>query len=46
MNTKHLKQHRVAVVTGGARGIGLAIGRWFLNNGYRVALLDLSLIHI
>ncbi|MDB5929741.1 MAG: short-chain dehydrogenase/reductase [Polaromonas sp.] len=30
----------VAVVTGGARGIGLAIGQWFLANGYRVALLD------
>ena len=30
----------VAVVTGGARGIGLAIGQWFLTNGYRVALLD------
>ena len=42
MNTKHLKQHRVAVVTGGARGIGLAIGQWFLNNGYRVALLDID----
>ena len=30
----------VAVVTGGARGIGLAIGQWFLANGHRVALLD------
>jgi meso-butanediol dehydrogenase / (S,S)-butanediol dehydrogenase / diacetyl reductase len=30
----------VAVVTGGARGIGLAIGDWFLRHGYRVALLD------
>lgn len=30
----------VAVVTGGARGIGRAIGQWFLNHGYRVALLD------
>jgi meso-butanediol dehydrogenase / (S,S)-butanediol dehydrogenase / diacetyl reductase len=30
----------VAVITGGARGIGLAIGRWFFNNGYRIALLD------
>lgn len=29
-----------AVVTGGARGIGLAIGQWFLHHGYRVALLD------
>ena len=32
----------VAVVTGGARGIGLAIGEWFLNAGYRVALLDID----
>jgi meso-butanediol dehydrogenase/(S,S)-butanediol dehydrogenase/diacetyl reductase len=31
---------RVAVVTGGARGIGLAIGQWFLAHGYQVALLD------
>ncbi|MFT3720322.1 SDR family NAD(P)-dependent oxidoreductase [Pseudorhodoferax sp.] len=30
----------VAVVTGGAQGIGLAIGQWFLRNNYRVALLD------
>jgi len=30
----------VAVVTGGARGIGRAIGEWFLRHGYRVALLD------
>ena len=32
----------VAVVTGGARGIGLAIGQWFLANGHRVALLDID----
>ena len=31
---------RVAVVTGGARGIGLAIGQWFLAHDYHVALLD------
>jgi len=42
MNTKHLTQARVAVVTGGARGIGLAIGQWFLNHGYQVALLDID----
>ena len=30
----------VAVVTGGARGIGLAVGQWFLANGYRIALID------
>jgi NAD(P)-dependent dehydrogenase (short-subunit alcohol dehydrogenase family) len=33
---------RVAVVTGGARGIGLAIGQWFLDKGWRVALLDVD----
>lgn len=32
----------VAVVTGGARGIGLGIGRWFLAHGYRIALLDID----
>ncbi|MGC1175198.1 SDR family NAD(P)-dependent oxidoreductase [Polaromonas sp.] len=32
----------VAVVTGGARGIGLAMGRWFLENGYRVVLVDID----
>jgi NAD(P)-dependent dehydrogenase (short-subunit alcohol dehydrogenase family) len=32
----------VALVTGGARGIGLAVGQWFLARGYRVALLDID----
>ncbi len=32
----------VAVVTGAARGIGLAIARWFLAAGHRVALLDID----
>ena len=32
----------VALVTGGARGIGLAIGQWFLDRGHRVALLDID----
>ncbi len=32
----------VAVVTGGARGIGLAIARWFLDRGHRVALWDVD----
>ncbi|MBK7260655.1 MAG: SDR family oxidoreductase [Rubrivivax sp.] len=31
---------RVAFVTGGARGIGLAIGQWFLADGWQVALID------
>ena len=30
----------VAFVTGAARGIGLAITWWFLQRGYRVALID------
>jgi len=32
----------VAVVTGGARGIGLAVARWFLAHGHKVALLDID----
>ncbi len=32
----------VAVVTGGARGIGLAIGKWFLSRNYGVALVDVD----
>jgi len=32
----------VALVTGGARGIGLAVAQWFLAHGYRVALIDID----
>jgi meso-butanediol dehydrogenase/(S,S)-butanediol dehydrogenase/diacetyl reductase len=32
----------VAVVTGGARGIGLAIARWFLARNHGVALIDID----
>ena len=32
----------VAIVTGGARGIGLAITRWFLAHDYRVAIFDID----
>ena len=40
--TSDVSSTPVAVVTGGARGIGLAIGRWFLAHGHRVALLDID----
>jgi NAD(P)-dependent dehydrogenase (short-subunit alcohol dehydrogenase family) len=30
------------VITGGARGIGLAIAQWFLAHGHRVALWDID----
>ena len=35
-------QPKVAAVTGAARGIGLAIARWFLAAGQRVALIDID----
>ncbi len=34
------KMRRVAVVTGGARGLGLAIARYLSNNGYHIAIWD------
>ncbi len=33
---------KVVVITGGARGIGLATARRFLREGYRAALLDIA----
>ena len=42
MTTSQSENSRVAVVTGGARGIGLAIGKWFLEHGYQLALLDID----
>jgi meso-butanediol dehydrogenase / (S,S)-butanediol dehydrogenase / diacetyl reductase len=43
MSTSTPPLARVAVVTGGARGIGLAIAKWFLARDYRVAILDIDL---
>ena len=33
---------KVALVTGAARGIGLATAQWFLQHGHSVALLDID----
>jgi NAD(P)-dependent dehydrogenase (short-subunit alcohol dehydrogenase family) len=36
------QQKKVAIITGAARGIGLAIAGSFPGTGYRVALLDIN----
>jgi meso-butanediol dehydrogenase/(S,S)-butanediol dehydrogenase/diacetyl reductase len=36
------QETKVAVITGAARGIGLAVARTFVDGGYRVALLDMD----
>jgi NAD(P)-dependent dehydrogenase (short-subunit alcohol dehydrogenase family) len=33
---------KVAVITGSGRGIGLASAHWFLEHGYRVALIEID----
>lgn len=38
--TQELAPTPVVIVTGAARGIGLASARWFLTRGWRVALID------
>ena len=37
---------RVAIVTGGSRGIGRSIARGFAQHGASVVITSLSLIHI
>lgn len=40
------QETKVAVITGAARGIGLAIARTFLDAGYRVVLLDIDSVEL
>lgn len=42
MASKDASSFPVAVITGGARGIGLAIAEWFLDRDHRVALVDVD----
>lgn len=42
MSSTPVSNQPVAVVTGGARGIGLAIAHWFLAHEHRVALWDID----
>jgi NAD(P)-dependent dehydrogenase (short-subunit alcohol dehydrogenase family) len=38
--TYEIKLMKMAIVTGAARGIGLATARLFVDQGYQVAMLD------
>ena len=40
--TTNPSEQPVAIITGAARGIGLACAQWFLVHGYRVAVLDID----
>ena len=40
--SESVSEQPVAFITGGARGIGLAVGQWFLAHGHRVALVDID----
>jgi meso-butanediol dehydrogenase / (S,S)-butanediol dehydrogenase / diacetyl reductase len=40
--TTSSSEQKVAIITGAARGIGLACAQWFLAHGYRVGLLDID----
>ena len=40
--TTNPSEQPVAIITGAARGIGLACAQWFLVHGYRVAVLDVD----
>lgn len=42
MNNEPLPTVKVAVITGAARGIGLAVARRFLDEGWNTALLDID----
>ena len=40
MASNDISSAPVAVITGGARGIGLAVGEWFLAQGHRVSAVN------